>query len=303
MSKTVEILEEAAEVVEDTLDTLERIPTANLNGTTKAQQILILTFTAAVAAAAGAAITYKVMDIRLKTKYEKIAEQEIADARAFFAGTKSGVFSDPVSAAQALIPDEDREEPASVEDAAEAVNEYSTGVLPQSEKDRLLTQASLGTPYHEMYKGDADKPDITLENADAIIEGNPDADPQEVMGRIKFPTTPAEADNFDYDAEVALRDGETPYVITHDEFYQNDRGFEQQSLTWFEGDSVLCDSQDETIDDVESMVANKNMDRFGHGSKDENIVYIRNERFELDFEVALSHGTYTKDILGLDPVE
>lgn len=300
-SKTMEVLEEVVDTVDETLETLERIPKANLNGTTKGQQILILTFTAGVSAAAGAFVAYKVTQKKLRKHYEDIAEKEIAEAKAYFAGNKEGVFADPMSARDALIPEEERAEiqpVASATEAAESLSEYAPDetVLPQSEKDRLLAQESLRTPYHEMYKGD-----ISLEQADAIIEKDPNANPQEVTARVVFPKTPADADNFDMEKELPLRSLETPYVITHDEFFEGEREFEQQSLTWFSGDSVLVDSDEEPIGDVASMVGTANMSRFGHGSKDENIVYIRNEKFEIDFEVALSQGTYTKDVLGLDP--
>lgn len=297
----MEVLEEVVETVDETLDTLERIPNVNLNGTTKGQQVLILTFTAAVSAAAGGFITYKAMQSKLRKHYEEIAENEIAEAKSFYGGVlaKGGEFADPVSAAEALIPEDERDTIRIKGDAGEAsaaVEDYAAGVLPQSEKDRMLTAESLKVPYHEMYQGD-----ITPEQADVIIEKDPNADPQVIMDRIKFPQTPAEADNFDMEKEYPLRSLESPYVITHDEFFQGDRGFETQEVTWFTGDSVLVDSTEETIDDVNTMVGVPNMARFGHGSKDENIVYIRNERFEIDFEVTLSEGTYTKDVLGLDP--
>lgn len=309
-SKTMEILEETVDAIDETLDTLERIPKANLNGTTKGQQILILTFTAGVSAALGGFVAYKVTKEKLRKHYEDVAEEEIRQAKEYFAGEKAGVFADPQSAAAALIPEEEREpqQPVSttktatqlMEEAQEAVGEYAPDgtVLPQSEKDRLLAQESLKTPYHEMYKGD-----LSLDQADRIIEKDPDADPQEVTARVRFPATPAEADNFDMEKEAPLRSMERPYVITHDEFFEREREFENQSLTWFAGDSVLVDSDEEPIGDVEGMVGTSNMARFGHGSKDENLVYIRNERYEIDFEIALSHGTYTKDVLGLDPPE
>lgn len=294
MSKTLEVIEENLDTIEETLDAIERIPTARFNGTTKRQQIIIMTVTAAVSAAAGAVVAYKVSQKRLRSHYEQIAETEIAEARQFFAGNKEGVFSDPISARDALIPKSERS--VVVESASSAVEEYSAGVIPQSEKDRLLAQESMRTPYHEMYKGD-----ISLEEADEIIENDPNANVQEVTDRIKFPSTPAEEDNFDYESEVVKRTMETPYVITHDEYYQGERDFEQQSVTWYNGDSVLVDNHDEPIDDVESMVGLANMSRFGHGSKDENIVYVRNERYDIDFEVAFSGGTYTNEVLGLDP--
>jgi hypothetical protein len=40
--------------------------------------------------------------------------------------------------------------------------------------------------------------------------------------------------------------------------------------------------------------------RFGYGSNDSNMVYVRNPRIEMDMEIVRSQGTYTKEVLGFD---
>jgi hypothetical protein len=38
--------------------------------------------------------------------------------------------------------------------------------------------------------------------------------------------------------------------------------------------------------------------RFGHGSKDPNVVYIRNPRLEMEMEILRDPSSYEKEVLG-----
>ena len=53
------------------------------------------------------------------------------------------------------------------------------------------------------------------------------------------------------------------------------------------------------IPDADDAVGEMNLHRFGHGSGDNNVVYIRNDRLENDFIVLRSQGEYAKEVLGL----
>jgi len=96
--------------------------------------------------------------------------------------------------------------------------------------------------------------------------------------------------------EMERRDSERPYVIEHEEFVQSEN--DVRTLTFFEGDGILADEQDEHIPDTDAIVGDENLIRFGHGSYDPNIVYIRNERIGVDFEVNRVEGKYAEVILG-----
>lgn len=97
-------------------------------------------------------------------------------------------------------------------------------------------------------------------------------------------------------ADVDNRDPEKPYIITHDEFYESEN--QMVTLTWFEGDEVLADEKDAHIPDVDRVVGEDNLLRIGYGSGDPNILYIRNEKMEVDFEVVKNEGKYTEQVLG-----
>lgn len=108
-----------------------------------------------------------------------------------------------------------------------------------------------------------------------------------------------EYEDFDYDKEIANRDRNHPYVITHDEFFTNETDYIQTSLTYYEEDDVLTETEDDSvIDDTERTVGNDNLLKFGHGSKDNNVVYVRNDVMETDFEILRSKGNYAREVLG-----
>lgn len=109
------------------------------------------------------------------------------------------------------------------------------------------------------------------------------------------------------DALRATRDPSAPYIITKQEYYDNEPDHEQLAFTYWAGDSQLVDDRDELnpIDDVERVAGEDNLLRFGYGSADENTLYIRNESVEPPFDmvVTLSSGKYSVEVMGLDDDE
>ena len=111
-------------------------------------------------------------------------------------------------------------------------------------------------------------------------------------------------EEWDYEVETAQRSEELPYVIHRDE-YNNETpdGFDQYTLTYFEGDDVLCRDDDTVIEDQDSVVGLGNLTKFGHGSGDPNIVYVRNHELRVDLEVVHSDGKYATEVHGFQDDE
>lgn len=105
-------------------------------------------------------------------------------------------------------------------------------------------------------------------------------------------------DNWNYERELRGRSPVTPYIIHVDE--QEEMGYETVTLTYYEGDDVLCRDDDSVIpeEDRDALVGEKNMVRFGHGSRDVHIVYIRNDEKEIQFEVIRSRNSYAEEVHG-----
>lgn len=99
--------------------------------------------------------------------------------------------------------------------------------------------------------------------------------------------------------ELRNRTEEAPYVITKDEFLTNETGYTQVTLTYYEGDEVLADDQDQSVPDLDALVGDNNVPaKFGWRSKDPNIVYVRNDAMDIEFEILRSTGKYSEEVAG-----
>lgn len=104
-------------------------------------------------------------------------------------------------------------------------------------------------------------------------------------------------DSWDYEAELSVRDGEMPYVIHLDEFANDEMGFRQETVTFYAGDNIMADAADVPIYGFESMMGDL---KFGHGSNDKNVVYVRNEKMKMEWEVLYHDGAYEIEVLGYE---
>jgi hypothetical protein len=104
--------------------------------------------------------------------------------------------------------------------------------------------------------------------------------------------------DFDLDEEKKTRDPSKPYILEHDEFFNNEKDYITQTLTWYEGDGVLANDRDEHLNDVNNLVGEKNLEKFGHGSRDPNVLYVANERLDIYFEIVKHEGKFTEEVLG-----
>lgn len=101
---------------------------------------------------------------------------------------------------------------------------------------------------------------------------------------------------WDQETEVSQRDPEAPYVIHRNEYFNDDMGYQSHAtLTYYQGDDVLCDEHDTPIYNVHKIVGHL---KFGHGSNDPSIVYIRNETLKAEYEVLLDPGMFQVEVLG-----
>jgi len=103
------------------------------------------------------------------------------------------------------------------------------------------------------------------------------------------------------EAEVRARTEEAPYLISKDEFMENETEYRQATLTYFAGDKTLVDDREEPIvpiTTVDEMVGINNLGRFGHFSGDPRVVYVRNDALDLEFEILLHDAKYAEEVAG-----
>jgi len=106
-------------------------------------------------------------------------------------------------------------------------------------------------------------------------------------------------ENWDYEIERQGRDPRQPYVIHRDEYFNDEMdygsaGF-QTTYTYYAADDILTDERDVPVYDKDEVVGEL---KFGHGSGDPRIVYIRNEARESEFEIVLDDGAYQVIVMG-----
>jgi hypothetical protein len=87
-----------------------------------------------------------------------------------------------------------------------------------------------------------------------------------------------------------------PYLIGADEFVNTEVGYEQITVTYYEGDDVMVDEVDEplTAKRIEECIGRGNLAKFGELS----VIYVRCEKFNMDFEVVRDTGKYSVEVLG-----
>lgn len=269
---TAEVVEESIDGVVDVVEVVRNNPVA-------------LALVGAAGLVAGGVGGYFIAKKRLSSFYEERITREIAEAKEFYAGlNKVNVDGEPLS------PQEILEQRHGSEAATMALREYQgrqavESVLTDDEQDEVqirkiekarITETSLVTevdPEHGVH------PVELVEKSETV---NVFTDP-----------------HFDLDEEMKHRTPAKPYIITHDEFFTNEPEHENVSLTYYELDDTLTNERDEPIREVDEMIGDDHLVRFGHGSRDRNVVYIRNERLGTDFEVSKSTGSYLEEVLGM----
>ena len=226
---------------------------------------LISSFTAGLLV--GGAGTYLLTKKQLESYYANAAQQDIDTMKEHYSVTrKEGAYSTPEKA-----------------------------VMARHGEDYVKTLKDLG--YSEL--------------PNRVVEGNsPESEeagvPEEedsVVAINVFDGVDGLDDEPDDEEEVDIRDPNRPYVLDIEEFMEQDvvidgRVYNKITLTYFDGDNTLIDDREEVIPDLDRTVGIGNMTRFGHKSKDKNVVYVRNERLETDFEVLLDRTAYTETVLG-----
>ena len=311
-------LETVADVVPDALDSAVHVSTkggrklAQLFRNPKAAALSIVVLSTAAGAAIGVAGYFalkKKLEFKLRKEFETELESEIAEIRRMYElRGKDGKFATPAGAVEALLPGDVQEtlkvyrgagdEPVNVKLPGAPIV-HATEELAEEDQAAVLKQSG----YTDAQIADVlGSETLDLAALRAKMNSGTPIEVTETQGHNIFVDgNPVE--NFDYAAEVDKRDPDVPYVITHDEFMTNENGWTQQTLTYYNGDDILTDDQDMPIPNIEEVVDSANLSKFGYGSRDRNVVYVRNEKMETDFEITLSQGEFSKEVGGFNELK
>jgi hypothetical protein len=105
--------------------------------------------------------------------------------------------------------------------------------------------------------------------------------------------------DWDYETELAGRVPGQAYIIHQDEFEEEKPEYDQVEYTYWAGDDVLTGEDNRPVPHADMVVGQDNL-KFGHGSNDIDVVYIRNETLSLEIEITRSPLSYEERVLGHD---
>lgn len=215
--------------------------------------------------AAGIGVGYLVARNQLEKRYASMLAEEVRRTKEFFAdvtnyeGSAEGL-DDPEFMQDAI-------------NATEAVAEYSAGEIKVSPSILAQEMEKTVTAYNK-----PGAPSVVEETA-RDIESNVAAAPMDP-------------------------DARAPHLITFAEFDSGELGYEQISVSFFAGDGIVIDEEDNVIsaERVEQIIGTDNLNKFGTNTEDPdmepNVIYVRCERFNMDFEVTRSPGKHSVEVLG-----
>lgn len=170
---------------------------------------------------------------------------------------------------------------AARQEDAEFEEDDELEALPQPDEDLIDEAYSMSEPPEEPDEEppvepeeDEVEPVTVIRN---VFEGLPD-------------------DQWVYEDELSAREGKEMYVIHHDEFMGNEQDYNQETLTFYAGDDIVADQEDKPIYNYSGLMGDL---KFGHGSGDVNVVYIRNDVIRMEWEVLKSEGSFETEVLGL----
>lgn len=225
----------------------------------------------AVGGLTGALIGFRVAYKKAELKYTKIADEEISEMRQHYREKRMAMESEVAK--------------RPLEDLTKELG-YSS---PESKTD--------SPPM-------AIQPPSLVTDEDQEDEQEGDEEPEEpvepVVRNIFRREEPEIVDeNWDYHEELRRRSPDNPYVIHYDERHEMD-GYQQVTLTWYELDNVVCNEDDEVMDPDErgNIIGTNTLNRFGHGSGSPEIVFVRNDKLEIVFEIFKSPNSFAEEVHG-----
>lgn len=263
-----EVTEVATEVVDKVVEETDHI--AEVSGRLSGREFRLF-MAGVVVGGIGVAVGAAISERRLRQKYSQLAEDEIDQMREHFrARTVAREEKPPLEELQGVV--EDAGYSSKTEDYTKASEVIGEAFL---EKDENLEQINPG-----ITKEKGETYNIFRDSHQAQVQG----------------------DGWNYETELARRDGSGPYVIHEDE--RGELDFSETEFTYYEGDDVTCDAENRIISKPEAILGSDFREKFGHGSNDPNAVFIRNGMIAADIEVSRMPGMYySVEVQGLAEAE
>lgn len=266
MANGTKAAQAAKEVVAQGADEVAEVATdvAEAVRTVPAVRLKYAALGAAGGLVVGGAVGYFIAFKRLETKFDKIANDEIDQMRDHFHA---------------------KEKARESEDRKGDLSELKKHVAPYAGDN------ADDVPVEELEYVPA-TPEAVANAAKAQAELRGETEENVFEKHAKDPS-----DGWDQEHEENSRQPGVPYVVNMEE--HGTKGYTETSLTYYAGDDVLAGERDNIFEDQDGLVGVGNLDRFGHGSNDPDLVYVRNDDMGVDFEIIRVHKSYAEEVTGI----
>lgn len=228
----------------------------------------ILVGVALISGSTGALVAHKVTKKRLTDEFGEELRRELDIQRIL---------------AKAPPIEELSEKETTTEAAEKVVDEYLGGVFIVDDDEEE------GLPERKVYNIAADRSGAPLRSVEEE--------------RAAVFIQPHDGGLFKYDDEIPNRSEDEPYVISEDEYINQEKGYETVCLTYYKLDDALCDDKEILVDNVDMLIGTKNLKRFGHGSTNEDVVFVRNDGIGMEFEIEQVNRSYKSFVMGFEEDE
>lgn len=106
------------------------------------------------------------------------------------------------------------------------------------------------------------------------------------------------------ESRMGPRDDSDPYLISMDDFYNDNGHYEKETWTYFDKDNTICNQEDEMIIEVSEWIGYDNIGILKGISTDHRhrVIYIRVEKHDTDIELIYNSGSYLEQVAG-EPYE
>lgn len=127
---------------------------------------------------------------------------------------------------------------------------------------------------------------------EAIAKRYQESDKMRILGFDKTPVDPAEQESPPEDEPE-----EEIFTVSEEEMETYDN-FEDISLTYYAEDDILCDDQEQVIEDPEAIIGDA-LTKFRVKSGYPDTLFVINKRVRAIFEVLMVEGSYQEFVLGM----
>jgi hypothetical protein len=196
---------------------------------------------------------------------------------------------------------------AEIDEMREQFRQRDIARQNEFEKKEFVPEGIVEEQYQDVlidYTKPAERPlppPVPVHDPKPVVPGDLSVPPRPGTSYESFGGAKDETVNgWNYADEFANRRAGKPYVIHEDEF-TNDN-LPQHSVTtytYYQVDGVLADEDGSRIMNVQDIVGNA-LNRFGHGTADPNVVFVRNDVLQIQIEITrLPNESYEQSVEGL----